>query len=49
MNKIEDDEWAKRMTDYSPEDKEICEFINEIIISRIRPNVNEDGGDIRFL
>jgi len=32
-----------------PNDPEVVQFIKEIIASRIRPNVQEDGGDVRFV
>ncbi len=35
--------------DIDPNDPEVVQFIKEIIANRIRPNVQEDGGDVRFL
>jgi len=32
-----------------PNDPEVVQFIKEIIASRIRQNVQEDGGDVRFV
>ena len=33
----------------NPDDPEVVQFIKEIIATRIRPNVQEDGGDVRFV
>ncbi|KAI3379226.1 hypothetical protein SNEBB_006044 [Seison nebaliae] len=35
--------------DLSEEDEEICKMIIELLDTRIRPTVQEDGGDIRFI
>lgn len=35
--------------DIDPNDPEVVQFIKEIIANRIRPNVQEDGGDVHFL
>ena len=32
-----------------PNDPEVVQFIKQIIASRIRPNIQEDGGDIKFI
>ncbi|CAE7828083.1 unnamed protein product, partial [Symbiodinium sp. KB8] len=34
---------------YAPEDEEIVELIREIMDNRIRPSVQEDGGDVVFV
>ena len=34
---------------YAPEDEEVVELITEIMNSRIRPTVQEDGGDVVFV
>jgi Fe-S cluster biogenesis protein NfuA len=34
--------------DIDPTDSEVVQFIKEIIATRIRPNVQEDGGDVKF-
>ena len=33
----------------SPDDNEVVQFIKEIIASRIRPNLQDDGGDAQFV
>jgi NFU1 iron-sulfur cluster scaffold homolog, mitochondrial len=33
---------------YAPEDKEVVEMIQELLETRIRPAIQEDGGDIEF-
>lgn len=35
--------------DIDPNDSEVVQFIKEIINSRLRPNVQEDGGDVNFV
>lgn len=32
-----------------PNDSETVQFIKEILASRIRPTVQEDGGDVKFV
>lgn len=32
-----------------PNDSETVQFIKEILASRVRPTVQEDGGDVRFV
>ena len=32
-----------------PNDSETVQFIKEVLGSRIRPNIQEDGGDVRFV
>jgi Fe-S cluster biogenesis protein NfuA len=35
-------------TKIDPNDSEIMQLIKEILSTRIRPTVQEDGGDIKF-
>jgi len=36
-------------TEINPDDSEVVQFIKEIIASRIRPNLQDDGGDAQFV
>jgi Fe-S cluster biogenesis protein NfuA len=40
---------ARDAVRYAPEDEEVVELISEIMDSRIRPTVQEDGGDVVFV
>lgn len=39
---------AETAAEYSEEDEEIVGMINELLDTRIRPAIQEDGGDIEF-